>query len=314
MNRETAILQLLSAKGMGAKSIGKLLKRLASEGYPVEEFVETPLSQMTEDYKLSADCATGIKEAQPDSAALAEELAARDVTLLDISSDDYPSGLQNTLQADAPPLLFCWGNLDLLHAPSIGFCGSRKASEQGMTFAGQCAEALASKDINVVSGYADGIDTAAHYGALSSGGTTTLVIATGILSFSTKASLKDLFNESSCLVVSEFSPRLGWFAANAMQRNRTIVGLSGAVVLVESGTTGGTFDAGKAALKYQVPLFVLDDERETESVAGNRYFLKNGAIPLVPGDRDRSLAVKLSNAMLQGTNRAIQRSLFDSNS
>ena len=60
----------------------------------------------------------------------------------------------------------------------------------------------------------------------------------------------------SPIVVSEYMPRLPWFARNAMQRNRTLCGLSNAVVVIESGLKGGTFEAGKAALALRRPLFV----------------------------------------------------------
>ena len=79
------------------------------------------------------------------------------------------------------------------------------------------------------------------------------------------------------VVVSEFLPRARWATHSAMQRNKTICGLSNAVVLVEAGLDGGTFDAGETARKFRVPLFVLDFGVTSESTTGNAYFLKRGA-------------------------------------
>ena len=43
-----------------------------------------------------------------------------------------------------------------------------------------------------------------------------------------------------------------------MRRNSVIIGLSRAMILVESGKTGGTFAAGEEALRVGCPLFVID--------------------------------------------------------
>lgn len=66
-----------------------------------------------------------------------------------------------------------------------------------------------------------------------------------------------------------------------MQRNRTIIGLSNAMVLVESREKGGTFDAGKKTLKYKHPLFVVDFQEMGKSNAGNQYFIERGATRLL---------------------------------
>ena len=70
--------------------------------------------------------------------------------------------------------------------------------------------------------------------------------------------MADLLTEANSVVVSEFPPKLPWSVGNAMQRNRTICGLVHAMIVIEAGTTGGTWAAGQAALELGVPLFVLD--------------------------------------------------------
>ena len=62
-----------------------------------------------------------------------------------------------------------------------------------------------------------------------------------------------------------------------MQRNRTVCGLSDALVVVEAGVSGGTFEAGKLALRLKMPLFVVDYAEPASSAAGNTYFLARGA-------------------------------------
>jgi DNA processing protein len=63
-----------------------------------------------------------------------------------------------------------------------------------------------------------------------------------------------------------------------MTRNRTICGLSNALVVIESGLEGGTFEAGKTALDLGEPLFCVEYAEPSPSAAGNPYFLAHGAL------------------------------------
>ena len=65
-----------------------------------------------------------------------------------------------------------------------------------------------------------------------------------------------------------------------MTRNHTLIGLSNALIVVESGMQGGTYEAGSFALKAGVPLFVAEYAQPSESAAGNAYFLQHGATPI----------------------------------
>ena len=70
-----------------------------------------------------------------------------------------------------------------------------------------------------------------------------------------------------------------------MKRNSTIIGLSDAMILVESGLTGGTFAAGEETLKRKRPLFVIDFAEPGPSAEANPYFIKQGGMP-VRGNRE----------------------------
>ena len=68
---------------------------------------------------------------------------------------------------------------------------------------------LAGNKINIVSGFAAGVDMNAHRAALAAGGTTTVVLAEGILRFRVKKEIRDLWDENRTLVVSEFGKLSG---------------------------------------------------------------------------------------------------------
>jgi len=289
MNRETAILQLMLTPRLGARTLLRLLKRLAAEGYPVEDFVAAVSLESSCD--LTSDQLIALKDAHNDALSLAEELSQHDIRMVAVDDSDYPARLEKRLGRTAPPVLFARGNISLLALPAVGFAGARDCSETGMKIASSLAGTLAGRGVNIVSGYAQGIDTAAHAGALEAGGATTIVAATGILGFRLKSNLTEVWDEANTLVVSEFPPRVGWHARNAMQRNRTIGALSNALVIVEAHESGGTFAAGTAALEFGCPLYVVDYPDPPETAAGNRHFLKRGAHPISVAE-DGSLEIE----------------------
>ena len=65
-----------------------------------------------------------------------------------------------------------------------------------------------------------------------------------------------------------------------MKRNSVIIGLSQAMILVESGRRGGTFAAGEETLKRSLPLFVIDFEKPEVSAEANPYFIEKGGHPI----------------------------------
>jgi DNA protecting protein DprA len=210
-----------------------------------------------------------------------DELSKKNIYVLSVLDPSYPHALKRTLGDDAPVLLLCVGNLELLKKTSVGFCGSREATEKGMATARDSADILAREGINIVSGFAAGVDMNAHRAALVAGGTTTVVLAEGILRFRVKREIRDEWDDQRTLVISEFGPNLPWSVAHAMQRNRTICGLSRAMILIEARSEGGSIQAGRDCLKLGLPLFAAVYEGMPESATGNEELLRQGARPLM---------------------------------
>lgn len=277
MNSHVAVLQLMLAKGVGQRTLARLLERLRFENYAVGDFVDAPISEMTGPFELKPESADSIKAVREDAMTLTEELDRHSVRTLVLGTDDYPSYLGESLGKSAPPVLFAAGDMSVLERKGVGFCGSRKATERSCHVVGACASDFARQGYNVVSGYAFGVDLAAHYGALKGGGVTTFVMATGVLHFRPKKAIADLLREDNFLVLSEFSPKLGWSVQNAMQRNRTIIGLTQVMILAEAGSNGGTFEAGMTTLELQRPLFVIETPSSLQQPEGDKLFLQRSA-------------------------------------
>ncbi|MFA6000689.1 MAG: DNA-processing protein DprA, partial [Thermoleophilia bacterium] len=101
-----------------------------------------------------------------------EELRRKEVTLITLGEDGYPSCLAEI--HDPPPAIFLKssaGRLDeFMRQPRIAIVGARRASSYGIDAATSLAEGLSQSGVCVVSGMAFGIDSAAHRGALESRG------------------------------------------------------------------------------------------------------------------------------------------------
>lgn len=203
----------------------------------------------------------------------AEALAERSIFATLLGSDEYPRSLAKL--RDAPPVLFYMGPPELLNAPGVGMCGSRNATDEGLRAATACGEAVAHQGLVVVSGYARGIDVAAHVAALVAGGTTTVVLPEGIERFRIRrGSLAEAWDPERALVVSQFAPARPWSAGSAMARNNVIIGLSLALVVVEAGEQGGTLAAGATALDLNRRVIALEF---TQNPPGNTILLRRGA-------------------------------------
>jgi DNA processing protein len=241
---------------------------------------DIPIAEITQQLRLSEELLDRIYDNQSRGRELHETLEDLEIQILVQGDDRYPWPLGELLGEKCPPVLFAHGNLSVLDRPGVGVCGSRHASDRALAFARDCGAELVRHGCNVIAGYAQGVDLAAHQAALDAGGTTTLVLAEGILKFQLKGPLREIVSTENTLVVSEFVPTVPWATWNAMQRNHTICGLSRAMVLVESSEKGGTFEAGKVALDSGCPLFVATYAEPAPAAAGNSYFLGRGAAPL----------------------------------
>lgn len=196
------------------------------------------------------------------------------------TDEGYPESLRTLFGALSPPDIWYAGNLDLLKERSVGFCGSRSATPAGIQAATDCAQQLAEHQVAVVSGYAPGVDMASHEAALASGGGTIVVLAEGIDNFRVKKAIKHVWDWKRTLVISYFDRDAIWRVDRAMDRNKVIVGLSSAVIVVEARDKGGTLNAGYCALKMHKPLFVTLFEQMNDGREGNKRLLEEGAIPL----------------------------------
>ena len=193
--------------------------------------------------------------------------------------DGYPENLRET--AGAPKKLYFRGRADLLRTRCVSVAGSRRASPEGLRAAELIGKRLAECGITVVSGLAEGIDTAAHRGALSVGGNTIAVLANGLdRSYPASNSALQREIEQKGLLISEYpdgtTARKHFFP----MRNRIISGLSDVTVIAEAALRSGSLITAEAAADQGRAVFAVPGNFTKECCAGTNHLLSDGADPI----------------------------------
>lgn len=274
------ILQFILAKGIGDISLKRIISYLRNNNKMTWEDIYNDKNFLQIKFGFKTEIIESLYQQKERANYITEQLYQRNISMILENDKAYPQQLINSLGNKCPPILFIQGNADILNKKSVGFCGSRKVSDKGINIAINCAKQLVSNSIVVVSGYAAGTDLAAHKSALQNEGETIFVLAEGILRKTVKNEIKDYLSQENHVFVSQFMPDLTWNAGNAMKRNSIIIGLTRAMILVESGKAGGTFAAGEETLSVHHPLFVIDFAQPEVSAEANPYFICKGGIPI----------------------------------
>ena len=232
-----------------------------------------------------------------------EQLKAQGVEFIYPRHPDFPPHL-----LEIAPMLFIKGQRKLLIAEGVAIVGSRNVSETGIRVARGLAAELANAGLNVVSGYAKGVDSEAHLGALTAEGTTTMVLPYGIKELRQKNAFREFGWQRNVLAVSQFDPDVKWLARNAMARNKLVCALSKAVVVIESGPEqdaqgkmSGTFNTAQTALSMNLPLFVLDPRCFDNPPKGNEDLIKLGGKHFDPDSGAEAIVKCISAAKIESS-------------
>jgi predicted Rossmann fold nucleotide-binding protein DprA/Smf involved in DNA uptake len=214
-----------------------------------------------------------------------EKWTSMGLRILGRTDPEYPSRLQKTLPDLAPPILYAAGNIDLLDLGGLVMVGSRDVDEEGLDFTSRVARMCARQGIQVISGGARGVDTAAMMSAIDAGGYAMGVLADSLGRASTSGNWREALRDGNLALVTPFDPDAGFAVGNAMGRNKYIYALGDwALIVSSSWQKGGTWSGATESLKRKLaPVFV----RKAESVPeGNLKLIESGAIPFDESDLD----------------------------
>lgn len=204
------------------------------------------------------------------------EAAAANHHIITLQDATYPPLLREI--ACPPPILYVWGQLDVLKAPQMAVVGTRKPTPGGCALAKRFSEGLAQSGFVVTSGLALGVDGYAHEACLAAGGATIAVIGSGFnkLYPARHSALAERIAASGA-VVSEFPLNTAPLAQNFPRRNRIISGLSWGVLVIEAALRSGSLITARLALEQNREVFAVPGSVNNLMAQGCHALLKQGA-------------------------------------
>ena len=193
---------------------------------------------------------------------------------------DFP---ENLLDIDCPPLvLYCLGDREVLkERSSLTIVGSREATPYSIDVAKYFARTKARDGHTIISGFARGIDSAAHTGAIEAEGTTVAVLGSGIDYDYPRnsAELKNSIAQKGA-VISEYPPLESPAKEYFTIRNRLIAGLSKAVLVVQAGVHSGSINTASHAISQGKDVYCIPPANIFNDIyKGQSVLLRDGAIP-----------------------------------
>ena len=300
----SAWLRLTATRGIGPLTGQRLL---AAFGLPIKLFDASAsrLRAVCAGLPNGARIASALEQHDPErerevARALQWVGAADSVprAIVTLADPGYPPRLLHL--ADPPLLLFVEGAVQALSVPQIAIVGSRNATPSGIATARDLAGALVRAGWAITSGLAEGIDHAAHLGALSGalssalsgepGGSpggalnpagvnrTVAVMGTGIdriYPMRHRQLAQDVAIHGA--LVSEQPVGSAPHAAHFPRRNRLIAALADGVVVVEAALRSGSLITARAALDVGREVFAVPGSIHSPQSRGCHWLIRQGA-------------------------------------
>ena len=148
---------------------------------------------------------------------------------------------------------------------AIAVVGSRQVTSRGKKLTEEFVKVLVEEGYAIVSGLARGVDTIAHRVALDSGGRTIAVLGSGVDVIYPPENKNLAQNISKCgAVVSAFPKGTKPYPKNFLARNRVIVKLSRAVLVIEGRARSGTLSTASWAANEGRDVYAIPGSEATD--------------------------------------------------
>lgn len=184
-----------------------------------------------------------------------------------VNPEELPASIRNL--PDCPSILYCVGNVELLHSPCISVAGSRKIDSSSSAW---LRDILTNFDgFTVVSGLALGADTVAHNQALKLGLPTIAVLPSGVNNIAPRRNekLADKIVDNGGLLISEYPLHEAPERSSYIHRNRLIATLGKRVIIPQCDKRSGTMHTANFARDYNKVIVVQD-----ANYSGNKYLIE----------------------------------------
>ena len=270
---------LLAIPGIGKRTVQRFLQAVTISPSSLRELYEI----FREAERSNAAVVKVTFEQLEDSYRQVEESIERakhlGVHVIGIDDPAFPKELKQI--SDPPMILYAKGNLSCLNPQrSIAVIGTRSPTNYGRTSGTRIAQRFAERGLIVVSGLAEGCDTAAHEGCLKGNGQTVAVLAHGLHTVYPKKNyeLADRIVASGGCLLSEYPLGVSPQKSSFVERDRLQSGLSSAVLIIETDVQGGTMHTARYCLEQGRALacFKFPPERLSDKSRGNQKLIFEG--------------------------------------
>ena len=261
------ILRLIRSENVGNKTFFELIKIFGTAKEAIKHVEEMSLrGGRNKPIKLYSND-QAIKELKKASA-----MGVQMITYCDTS---YPALLKQVI--DYPPLISVLGRSELLNTPAVAVVGARNCSVAGYEFAKKLAQDISQAGVTVVSGFARGIDTAAHNACLD---TATIAVLAGGIDHIYPQENSALYHKiaKQGAIVAELPIGASPSGQHFPQRNRIISGLSLATVVIEASLGSGSLITARLALEQGREVFAVPGFPSDPRYKGNNKLIKDGAM------------------------------------
>ncbi|MEL6944118.1 MAG: DNA-processing protein DprA, partial [Bacteroidota bacterium] len=220
--------------------------------------------------------------------------------------DDYPSRLK--YYNDAPVMLYYRGTTDLNVQRMVAIVGTRKPSVHGIAICEELVENLKDYGVTIISGLAYGIDVTAHRKCLEQQMDTIGVMGSG-LGFIYPAQHRQVAERMVAQggLLTEYTHDLGPDREHFPARNRIIVGMCDALIVVETARKGGSMISANKALQYNKDVFAVPGRLRDNLSSGCNHLIRTNQAYLLQQASDIAEAL---NWDIQNQRQSQQKSLF----
>lgn len=264
------------------------------------------------DVQKRAVCSTSMDKVK----AVLENCESKNISVTYFGDDLYPSSLKSIY--NPPSVLFYQGNIGILEEyPTLTVVGTRRPTEYSVRVTNWICSELAKAGVVIVSGFAIGIDSAAHRAAVLSRGRTVAVLGCGIdVDYPRDNASAKKYITRKGLLLTEFLPGTEPYPRNFPSRNRILSGISKSTLVAQAPERSGSLITANLALEqgktvYCIPPADIFDNR----YAGVVKYLRDGATPVfshldILNEYYAEFAHKLKPSILFENSDSVEDSVF----
>lgn len=208
---------------------------------------------------------------------IAKYMVKNNIEMITCYDTEYPYKL--SLIQNRPIVLFYKGDISHINEESVAIVGSRNCTMYGRKCGNFFSYELASRNVNVISGLAVGVDAIAHCAALNAKGRTYAIIGSGLDNIypAQNIELAKKIIEKGGAIITEHVIGTKPEKINFPRRNRIISGIANAVIVVEASEKSGSLITANYAINQGKEVWAVPGNIFSNESKGTNKLISDGA-------------------------------------